>query len=181
MAVLADQAGKASDHGLFSGTFADALWTVLTFGVLVFALSRLAWKPMLQRLKAREVYIQQQIEAANKARQQALDLLNQYKEQREEILRRAAEEGQRRQEELLERANAKIRALKQEAEDDIRYARGKALEQLWDEAGAMVLALSREVLGREVTQADSKHLLRDAIREIRQSSAAQQTDANQPL
>jgi len=182
IAVLAAEAQEATEQGLFSGTFADALWTVVTFVVLLLALSRLAWKPMLQRLKARELHIQQQIEAANDARQQALNLLDQYKQQRLEILKQANDEGRKRQEELLERANREIHAIKQEAQEDIQYARARALEQLWNEAGTMILSLSREVLGREVTQEDNKLLIRDAIEQIRQQSAnsvQQQTDANQ--
>lgn len=182
IAVLAAEAQEATEQGLFSGTFADALWTVVTFVVLLLALSRLAWKPMLQRLKARELHIQQQIEAANEARQQALNLLDQYKQQRLEILKQANDEGRKRQEELLERANREIHAIKQEAQEDIQYARARALEQLWNEAGTMILSLSREVLGREVTQEDNKLLIRDAIEQIRQQSANSvqpQTDANQ--
>lgn len=182
MAVLAVEAQEAPGQGLFSGTFADALWTVVTFVALLLALSRLAWKPMLERLKARELHIQQQIEAANDARQKALDLLDEYKQQRTEILKLAADEGRQRQEELLERANREIHAIKQEAQQDIQYARTKALEQLWNEAGAMILTLSKEVLGREVSPEDNKHLIRDAVEQFRQhsaNSAQEQTDAGE--
>ncbi len=182
--VLAVEAEEATGQGLFSGTFADALWTVLAFVVLMVVLGRLAWKPMLETLKARELHIQQQIEAANDARQQASNLLEQYKQQRLEILRQATDEAQQRQEELLERTGQEIRAIKQEAQDDIGYARTRALEQLWNEAGEMILALSREVLGREVTQDDNKHLIRDAVEQIRRNSAnpvKQHTDDNKPL
>ena len=168
--VLAVETEGAAEQGLFSGTFADALWTVLAFVALMVVLGRLAWKPMLERLKARELHIQQQIDAANSARQQAASLLEQYKQQREQILKDAADEAQQRQQELLEKAGQEIRAIKQEAQDDIGYARAKAVEQLWSEAGAMVLALSREVLGREVTQDDNKHLIQDAIEQIRRDS-----------
>ncbi len=182
--VLAVEAEEPAAQGLFSGTFADALWTVLAFVVLMVVLGRLAWKPMLERLKSRELHIQQQIEAANDAHQQALNLLEQYKQQRTKILKDAADEAQQHHQELLEKAGQEIRAIKQEAQDDIGYARARALEQLWNEAGAMVLSLSREVLGREVTQDDNKHLIRDAIEQIRQDSATsaqQQTDPNQSL
>jgi F-type H+-transporting ATPase subunit b len=179
--VLAVEAEGAADQGLFSGTFADALWTVVAFVVLLVVLGRLAWKPMLERLKARELYIQQQIEAANDARQKALDLLDQYKQQRTKILKDATDEALQRQKELLEKASQEIRAIKQEAQDDIGYARARALEQLWDEAGEMVLALSREVLGREVTHDDNQHLIRDAVEQIRRNSIKQQTDPNQSL
>jgi F-type H+-transporting ATPase subunit b len=182
--VLAAEAEEAGKQGLFSGTFADALWTVLAFVVLLVVLGRLAWKPMLERLKARELYIQQQIDAANSARQQALNLLDEYKQQRTKILKDAHDEAQQRQEELLERATQEIRAIKQEAQDDIGYARTRALEQLWNEAGEMILALSREVLGREVSQDDNKHLIRDAVERIRRDSTSpvrQQTDDSKPL
>ena len=182
--VLTVEAEKAADQGLFSGTFADALWTVLAFVLLLVVLGRLAWRPMLERLKARELYIQQQIEAADNARQQALNLLNEYKQQRLEILKQANDEAQQRQEELLERASQEIRTIKEKAQDDIEYAHTTALEQLWNEAGAMILALSREVLGREVMQDDNQHLIRDAVEKIRRSSAGsikQQTDNNKPL
>jgi len=179
--VLAVEAEETATQGLFSGTLADALWTVLAFVVLMVVLGRLAWKPMLERLKTRELYIQQQIDAANNARQQALDLLEQYKRQRAQILKDAADEAQHRQAELLEKAGHEIRAIKQEAQDDIGYARARALEQLWNEAGEMVLALSREVLGRQVTLDDNQHLIRDAIEQIRQDSVQQQADRNQSL
>ncbi len=182
--VLAVETEGAAEQGLFSGTLADALWTVLAFVALMVVLGRLAWKPMLERLKARELHIQQQIEAANDARRQALNLLEQYKQQRTKILKDAADEAQHRQQELLEKAGQEIRAIKQEAQDDIGYARARALEQLWNEAGAMVLALSREVLGREVTQDDNKHLIRDAVERIRRESAnpvRQQMDDTKPL
>lgn len=179
--VLAVEAEGAAEQGLFSGTFADALWTVLAFVVLLVVLGRLAWKPMLERLKSRELYIQQQIDAANDARQKALDLLDQYKQQRAKILKDATDEALQHQKELLEKASQEIRAIKQEAQDDIGYARARALEQLWDEAGEMVLALSREVLGREVTHDDNQHLIRDAVEQIRRNSIKQQTDPNQSL
>jgi F-type H+-transporting ATPase subunit b len=169
--LLAVEVEKTANQGLFSGTFADALWTVLTFIVLLIALSKFAWKPMLERLKARELYIQQQIEAANKARQQAMDLLNEYKQQRTEMLKQAADEAKRQQQGLLEKTNQKIRAIEQEAQEDIKHAHARALEQLWNEAGAMILALSREVLRREISQDDNKHLILDAIEQIRQDSA----------
>lgn len=179
--VLAVEAEGAAEQGLFSGSFADAIWTVLAFVVLLIVLGRLAWKPMLERLKSRELYIQQQIDAANDARQKALDLLDQYKQQRTKILKDATDEALQRQRELLDKASQEIRAIKQEAQEDIGYARARALEQLWSEAGEMVLALSREVLGRQVTLDDNQHLIRDAVEQIRRNSAEQQTGPNQSL
>jgi len=163
-AAETDQTGG---QGLFSGSFADALWTVVAFAVLVIVLGKVAWKPMVEKLNAREQHIQRQIDAANDARQQAERLLDEYKQQGVKIITEATDQAQQRQEELLERAIQEVLAIKQKAQGDIEYARVAALEQLWAEAADMVSVLSREVLGRTVTPEDTRRLTQDAIEQIK--------------
>lgn len=163
----AAQTEQARDQGLFSGSFADAVWTVAAFVAVLVILSKVAWKPMVERLNARERHIQQQIDAANDARQRAEKLLDEYKEQGTKIIKEAADQAQQRQEELLQRARREVFAIKQKAQDDIEYARSAALEQLWAEAAEMISALSREVLGRTVTTEDDYRLIQDAIGQIK--------------
>jgi F-type H+-transporting ATPase subunit b len=169
--VLAAQTQEAGDQGLFSGTFADAIWTVLAFILLLIVLSKLAWKPVLERLKARELHIKQQIDAANNYRQQALNLLEEYKQQGTKIVKQANEEAQQRQKELLEKTVQHIHAIRQKAREDIEIAHSTALEQFWNEAGSIVLELSRKVLNRNVIPEDNNNLVRDAIEQIRRTSA----------
>jgi F-type H+-transporting ATPase subunit b len=168
--VIAAEAKEAGEQGLFSGTFADALWTVLAFVLLLIVLSRLAWRPVLERLKARELYIQQQIDAANSARQQAINLLTDYKQQGMEIVKLAGDEAEERQKEILENARQEVLAIRQKAREDIEITRSAALEQFWNEAGSIVLELSREVLNRQVTHQDDSLLIRDAVEQIRRAS-----------
>ncbi len=168
--VLAAEAKEAGEQGLFSGTFADALWTVLAFVLLLIVLSRLAWRPVLERLKARELYIQQQIDAANSARQQAINLLTDYKQQGMEIVKLAGDEAEDRQKEILENARQEVLAIRQKAREDIEITRSAALEQFWNEAGSIVLELSREVLNRQVTHQDDSLLIQDAVEQIRRAS-----------
>jgi len=172
LGVLAGEGESSGGGGLFSGSFADALWTVVAFVVLLVVLGKLAWKPMLDRLKVREQHIQQQIDAANSARRKAEELLDEYKQQGVEIIERAVDQAQQRQEELAERARQEVLAVKQKAQADIDYARAAALEQLWDEAGEVVLTLSQEVLSRTVTPEDDRRLVQDTIEQMRQKSGA---------
>jgi len=160
-------ASRGGEQGLFSGSFADAVWTVAAFVAVLVILSKVAWKPMVERLNAREQHIQRQIDAANNARQQAEKLLDEYKQQGTKIIKDAADQAQHRQEELLQRACREVLAIKQKAQDDIEYARSAALEQLWAEAAEMISALSREVLGRTVTTEDDYRLIQDAIGQIK--------------
>ena len=163
----AAQTEQAREQGLFSGSFADAVWTVAAFVAVLVILSKVAWKPMVERLNARERHIQQQIDAANNARQQAEKLLDEYKQQGTKIIKDAADQAQQRQEELLQRARREVFAIKQKAQDDIEYARSAALEQLWAESAEMISSLSREVLGRTVTTEDDYRLIQDAIGQIK--------------
>ncbi len=48
-AALGAEAGAAEEEpSPFSGSFADAVWTVLSFVILLLVLWRLAWKPVRQ-------------------------------------------------------------------------------------------------------------------------------------
>ena len=64
VALSSEGEAAATEQGIFGGSFADALWTVLAFVVLMLVLGKFAWKPVINGLKARESHIQQQIEAA---------------------------------------------------------------------------------------------------------------------
>src|SRR5438067_9652961 len=48
-----------------------AIWTVVVFLILLFVLSKFAWKPMLQGLQKREQDIHSAIEEAHKTREEA--------------------------------------------------------------------------------------------------------------
>jgi F-type H+-transporting ATPase subunit b len=167
--VLASESGQNDqEKNVFSGTFADALWTVIAFVALLVVLRKFAWKPMLEKLNEREQHIQQQIDAANDARRQAEKLLDEYKLQGTKIIQDATDYAQQRQEELLERARQEVLATKRKAQDDIEYARVAALDKLWADATDIVSALSQEVLGRTVTTEDNSRLTQDAIQQIKQ-------------
>ena len=64
----------------FSGSWADALWTVITFLVLLAALWKLVWKKMLEGLTSRADYIEKQIADAEQKKADAETVLAQDKD-----------------------------------------------------------------------------------------------------
>jgi len=168
--ALAAEAEAAGEGSLFSGSFAEALWTVVAFVALLAILGKFAWRPMLQALNDREQHIHQQIDAANQARQQAEHLLDQYKSEGLQIVQQAYDDAQRRQADMLERTRNEIRLLKEDAEGDIEHAKQAAIEHLWQEAGDLVQGVTQEVLGRTVRPEDHQRLIRQAIDRVRQNS-----------
>jgi F0F1-type ATP synthase membrane subunit b/b' len=72
---------------------------------------------------------------------------------------------------IIEKAKAEATMMKQKAQGDIEYARTAAAQQLWEQAGDMLLAVSTEVLGRTVTAQDNQRLIDEAIEKLRQEEA----------
>ena len=72
----ANAGDSGTDRGIFSGTFADAIWTVAAFVVLLVVLGKFAWRPLLNALKDREQRIKQQLDAAERTRKQAEAMLD---------------------------------------------------------------------------------------------------------
>jgi F-type H+-transporting ATPase subunit b len=162
----AGESGGATN--IFEGSGADALWTVVAFGLLVAVLGKFAWKPLLKALKERQDHIQTQIAEAEQTRRTAERLLDEHKKQGQEILARATEQAVRTEKEIVEKAREEATLMKQKAQTDIEHARSAAAQQLWEQAGDMVLAVGAEVLGRTVTGEDNNRLIDETIQKLRQ-------------
>jgi F-type H+-transporting ATPase subunit b len=168
---------SASEHaaeaevGLFSGTFADALWTVISFVVLLAVLRKYAWGPLLKTLNARQEQIEQQLNTAQESRKRANELLDEYRQQGETLLQDAAAQAHTRQKQSHDKMQQEIAALRRSATEDIENAKAAAMDQLWHEAGDMVAKLGTQVLERTVNKEDNQQLITKAISEMREGGA----------
>jgi len=171
-------AGQAAEAGparpsLFSGTFADSLWTVVAFVTLALVLAKVAWKPLLNALIARQSHIEHQLRTAEDSRLRAEKMLEDYKQQGLSVIRQAAEQAQRHQQEMAEKTRQEVLAIRRRAQEEIESARLSAMEDLWKEAGDIVLKVGSEVLGRTLTGKDNEHLVNEAVNKIRQAGGSQ--------
>ena len=98
----------ASEQGIFNGTFADALWTVLAFAALFILLAKFAWKPLLANLKAREDHISHQIQAAQQTRQQADKILDEHKQAGLQIVKDATDQAMLRSQQIEKRLSSRL-------------------------------------------------------------------------
>ncbi len=158
-----------SESGIFSGTFGDALWTVVAFTALLMVLGRVAWKPLLANLNARQSHIEQQLKSAEESRQRAEHMLEDYKEQGLSVVRQATEEAQQYQQQAAERTRQEALAMRRRVQEEIESTRAAAVEQLWQQAGDIVLRISSEVLARTLTEQDNQRLIDEAVAKIRQN------------
>jgi F-type H+-transporting ATPase subunit b len=154
------------EKGIFSGTFADALWTVVAFVVLLLVLRKFAWRPLLDTLKAREQHIKQQLDIAENTRKQAEVMLDEHKQQSLQVIEKAIEQAHQQEKMLVEKATQEVIAMKRNAQADIEYAQLAASQQLWQQAGDMLLSVSSEILGRAITHEDNQRLICEAIEKL---------------
>ncbi len=170
-----EAAGEAesSGGGLFSGTFGDSLWTVLAFVALLLVLSKVAWKPLLNSLIARQTHIEHQLRTAEDSRLRAEKMLEDYKQQGLGVIRQAAEQAQRHQQEMAEKTRQEVLAIRRRAQEEIESARAAAMEDLWKQAGDIVLRVGSEVLGRTLTGTDNQQLANEAVKKVRQAGGSQ--------
>ena len=171
----AQPAGEApaSDSGLFSGTFGDALWTVIAFVVLLVALGKFAWKPLLNGLNARQSHIEQQLKSAEDSRVKAEHLLDDYKQQGLSLVNQATEQAQRYQQQMAEKTREETQAIRRRAHEEIESARATAMDELWKHTGDIVLQVGSDVLGRTLTEQDNQRLIDEAVARIKKNGGLQ--------
>ncbi|MGA2679230.1 MAG: ATP synthase F0 subunit B [Sedimentisphaerales bacterium] len=166
-ALAAGGEAATEEQSIFSGTFADSLWTLIAFVLLLVILTKVAWKPLVKQLQARQDYIKQQIDAADTSRKNAEDLLDQYKQQGIEIVNKLTAQAQLLEKEMVSKAGNEVAQMKRRAQADIEYSRIAASQQMWQEAEDMLLALSGEIVGRAVTHEDNLRLLYESIEKLK--------------
>lgn len=167
VAFGSEEAGASGQQGIFDGSLGDAIWTVIAFLVLLLVLGKVAWKPLLKTLQAREDTIKKQLEAAENARLKAEKLLNEYKQQGVELIEKAVSRANLIEKDSTEKAGKEVMAMKERALVEINSAKNAASQQLWQQVGDMVLALGQEVIGRSITTDDNKRLISEATEKLR--------------
>ena len=162
-----------SQGGAFEGNFGVALWTLVIFGIVVFVLGRFAWGPILGGLQAREKFIRESLESAERDREAAEARLKEYSDKLVaaraeataivEEARRDAEALKRRfQEETQAEANRTI----ERARREIKIAQETGVKELYVLTAKLTTQVAGKILQREIQPADHERLIQESIREL---------------
>ena len=160
---------------IFSGYFGESIWTLVWFTLLLVVLGKIAWKPILNSLQARENHIASQIKSAEDTRKAAEDTLAQYKHkltgaevEGKAIAGQHITQAQGKAQEILEKARLDAEQIRQRAKEDIDRAKNSAQKLLLKEAGEMVFELGSHILSRSVTPLDNEKLIEEAVGKYKQ-------------
>lgn len=158
---------------LFSADLGLFIWSLVTFLVLMAALFKFAYTPLMNMAKARQDSINEAIKDAEKLRADAEDLLENYKQQlaeaREEaaaILERARKAGENTKAEAAEQARSEAEATLTKARQQIERDTNQALQKIRDEVADLTIAATTKVARTSLSGKDQLRLIQEAINEI---------------
>jgi F-type H+-transporting ATPase subunit b len=154
------------DPGLF-------LWTIVTFLVLLGALAKFAWRPLLQALSTREETIRQSLADAEKARAE-LERLNRESEaiirqarvEAEQIVGASRADAERLRGELREKARAEADGILKNAERQIQLETARALQQIRTEAADLSVVIASKLIQKNLTREDNERLIQEALQQL---------------
>jgi F-type H+-transporting ATPase subunit b len=167
---------EEAEHDLFAWALDLGIWTLVVFLVLLFVLSKFAWKPMLQGLEHREKAIHSALHEAQQAREEANRLKTQFEEQMRkandqsrEILDEARRAAERTTGELIAEAHKKIQADQERFQREMALQYEQARRDVQAQVAHLATLVASKVLRRQINADDQRQLVDEAVAEMRQA------------
>jgi F-type H+-transporting ATPase subunit b len=154
------------DPGLF-------IWTILTFLVLLVALRKLAWGPLLAALESRQQAIRKSLDDAQQAKaeldrlhQESAQIVRQARAEAESIIASSRTDAERLREEMKHKAKAEADNIVKNAERQIQLETDRALQQIRHEAVDLSVMIASKLLQRNLTKEDNERLIEEALKQV---------------
>lgn len=177
LTVLATSATPllAQEHGegpvnLLSPNYGLMFWTLLIFIVLMFVLSRFAFKPLVAAVEAREAALEAAIRGAQRDREEASKLLEEQKRQleaaRAEAQRFIADgrvTAEKLRNSMLEETKAQQQEMLERARRELENEKVRAIAELRREAVDLALAGAGKVISRNLDDQANRKLIDDFL------------------
>ncbi|GAA3715505.1 F0F1 ATP synthase subunit B [Salinicoccus jeotgali] len=150
----------------------SSLVQLVTFLVLLGALSYFVWKPLKKVMDEREQLIHSEIDEAEQRRMDAVKL----KEENEAVLREtqteisammdnAKNQAKKEQEAIIHDANTRANQMMETAKADIEREKEKAIRDINDQVGEISVLIAEKMIAKEINQDDQKDLVERYLQE----------------
>lgn len=171
-------------HDLFGKSVDLGIWTLLVFLILLFVLSKFAWKPMMQGLEHRERAIHSALYEAQQAREEAARLRTELEEQMRqanEKARQMIEEARRAADrsaaELTAEAHKKIQAEHERLKQEMSLAYDRAKRELQTQVIQLSTLVASKIIRHQINPDDHRRFMDEAIAELHQVGNGRQQTA----
>jgi F-type H+-transporting ATPase subunit b len=174
--VLASEAAERSGGGasaLITPEIGLIFWTLVTFLVLMFVLSKFAWGPIINAMNAREGGIKNDLNHAKNQRDEAQRLLEDHREllvqarrERAEAVEAGRRDAERLKAEILEEARKQREQLMKQAEGQIEAGLRQARAELKGEAADLAIQAAGRLMGKNLDDQTQRRLVEDYLSEL---------------
>ncbi|HJF22208.1 MULTISPECIES: F0F1 ATP synthase subunit B [Mammaliicoccus] len=159
----------ATGSGVEWGT---ALFTLITFLILLALLKKYAWGPLKSIMDEREETINKDIDDAQAAKVNAKkleeenrDILKKTQEEVQTILDDAKHQAKVQQEQIISDANVKANGLIQSAQAEIQQEKQRAIADINNRVSELSVLIASKVINKEISEQDQKELVEKYIKE----------------
>ncbi len=146
---------------------------VLSFLLLVFVLSKIAWKPLMKIMDDRRKFIADSLAQAEKEREQAeqikreyLEEMRQARQEAQEVIAKATKLSEERASEILAQARAEAEKMKQAALVDIERERDRAIADVQAQVSDMSVAVAEKIIRQKLDLRGQEQLIEQFIQEV---------------
>lgn len=159
---------------LVTPNFGLIFWQLVTFLIVLFLLTKFAWKPIMSALRERETSIENALSAAEKAKleMQGLKaenekLLAEARMERDKILKEASDAGNALVENARNKANEEGSRMIAQAREAIENEKRAAITEVKNMAAALSVEIAERILRKELSDPQAQQALaQDYIREV---------------
>jgi F-type H+-transporting ATPase subunit b len=160
-------------QSLLSPGLGVIFWTALSFLILLFVLSKYAWKPIAGALEEREKTIEESITRAESALAEARRLQadtdaarREAERQAQSILRDAREEADRLRSAEVDKTRGQLQAMQAQAQADLERQRQQAIADLRQEVARLAVGAAEKLIGENLDDERQHKLVERFIDEM---------------
>jgi F-type H+-transporting ATPase subunit b len=161
-------------NSLTSPGIGVVFWAVVIFGLFFLLLSKFAWKPILNAVKARDEMIKGSLASAEKARKEMTKLqsdneaiLKKAREEREGILKEARDVRDKLIAEAKGKASAEAARLVEKAKAGIEKEKAIALSEIREQVTTLSVEIASKIIGEKLKRTgEQEKLIDNYLKEI---------------
>ena len=145
----------------------------ISFLLLVWVLSKFAWKPLMKIMEDRRNHIEASLAQAEQERRQAEKIRQEYqadmlkaRQEAQEVIARATKISEERAEEILTQARAEAEKIKQAAMLDIEREKDRAIAEVRGQVASLSVAVAERIIRQKLDVSGQEQLIEQYIQEV---------------
>ncbi|WP_141603667.1 F0F1 ATP synthase subunit B [Terrilactibacillus laevilacticus] len=149
------------------------LFQLIVFVILMIIVGKFGAKPVVEMMRKRQSYIDNQIEKSESSRKEAESLLAEQKSELEKvrqeaqtIIERAKKQGESEAEGIISAAKDRADRLVVEAREEITREKDKAIASLRDEVAELSVLLASKILEKEIDTKQYDKEMNQVLKEV---------------